>query len=107
MQLYEIHVFTGNEKPTTDSPIQAQLSIPAFSDEEGTSSRVSFVVYRKATLFQSRTLNELNLNTENVNRVVNSQIIAATKEGNVTGPVHTSYVPVETTENMVKYHYHH
>ena len=102
MQLEEIHVFTGSETTTTiNNTIQCQLTLPAFSNTTGT-SRVSFTVYRKSTLFQSMTVKEFNQNATNVERIVNTQILSATIEGELSGSIYLSCIPVKTADDMVR-----
>ena len=101
MKLEEIHVFSGSWTPTTINNIQCQLTLPAFSDTTGT-SRASFIVYRKTTLFQSRNVSEFNQNATNVERIVNTQILSATIDGELSGNIYLSCTPVKTADDMVR-----
>ena len=104
MTLEEIFVFTGSEtidNTTINTTIQCQLSLPGFSDSTGT-SRASFVVYRKTTLFQSSTVNEFNRKARNVERIVNTQILSATIDGELSGNISLSCTPVKTADDTVR-----
>ena len=103
----KIRISTYTSTSTSTAKPHSTLSLPPSLGQLATDdTRVSFILYRKTSLFTSRSLNKDNKENVKSDTIPNTRIISATVYGadttNLTEPVNSSFAATQTANNKVK-----